>query len=220
MEILDIHTKEASEIDKELRDTAKVMRHSLLTMGLGLSKMKEERLFKELGFRSISGYITRLSIDCKMDRSSLFKWLSIGEAYRKYQSELEQIGFDDSNGPTKLPYIERALQKMPKEEVFDKIKDISVREFKAISANPAKKSPSFSSIAESETAKPIEEGMIKAIGKKLIVRGYEVLIGGRQAMTISSGLGKRTYAYFKKVLLAAGEALEKGGVILPVVLEI
>ena len=200
MEILN-NSAEAAEIDRELRDTVKNMRLSILTMGKGLTKMKEERLYRELGFRSISGYIKQLSIDCKMDRSSIFKWLSIGEAWRKYQSELEQIGFDDSDGPTKLPFIEKALLKMPKEEVFDNIKDMSVREFKALAGNYTPKSPAFDSTAESEIGKPNEEKQIKAIGEKLTVEGYEVFIGGRQAMTLSSSLGKRTYTYFKKVLL-------------------
>ena len=217
MDILDNST-EAADIDRELRDTVKSMQLSILTMGIRLTRIKEERLYRELGFRSLSGYITKLSIECKMDRSSFFKWLSIGEAWRKYHHELEQIGFNDSDGPTKLPYIGRALEKMRKEEVFDNIKDMSVREFKALAGFHARKSPAFGSTAESKTGKPGEEKRIKAIGEKLIVQGNLVLIGGRQAMTLSSSLGKRTYAYFKKVILAAGKALENGGVILPVVL--
>ena len=72
-----------------------------------------------------------------MDRTSLYKWLYIGEAYLKHQSELEQIGFNDSDGPTKLPYLKRALEINQEQEVFNNIKTMTVKEFAAFSKGSA-----------------------------------------------------------------------------------
>jgi hypothetical protein len=186
----------AADIDLGIRETIQGIRLSILAMGIGLARMKEKRLYRDLKFRSMSGYVERLCAENRMERSSMFNWLSIGEAYLKYQSDLDQIGFNDSDGPTKLPFIDRALEKMEKEEVFENIKNMSVREFKAFSRNKSE--------AESEKR------------RKVTIRGNTVFIGRRQAITLSKTMGKKTYEYFKKVILVAGKTFEEGGVILPV----
>jgi hypothetical protein len=165
-------------------------------MGIGLARMKENRLYKDLGFRSITGYIEKLCTECKMERSSVFTWLGIGEAYLKHQTELEKIGFDDRDGPTKLPFIDRALLIKEKDEVFENVKKMSGREFKDFSKSRIE---------------------IDAIDKrKVTVRGNKVFIGDKQAITLSEDMNRRTYDYFRKVILIAGKALQEGGVLLPV----
>jgi hypothetical protein len=64
-----------------------------------------------------------------MERSGLHNWLYIGEAYLKYRKELEKVGFSDEDGPTKLPYVDRALALYQKGEVFRAVKDMSLRQF-------------------------------------------------------------------------------------------
>ena len=208
MEILDYsggipldyaYSNVAAEIDRGIRDTIKGIRLSILAMGIALARMREKVLHRELGFRSITGYIEQLCVENRMERSSMFSWLSIGEVYLRHQSELEEIGFNDSDGPTKLLYMDKALEKTQKEEVFEKIKNMSVREFKAFSRSSA------------------GAGIkIKAARRKVTIQGNEVYIGNTKAITLSSALNKRFYAYFKKVILIAGKALEEGGAILPV----
>ena len=124
---------EAAEIDKRIRSSIKSIRLSVLAMGLGLARIKTRQLYKELGYDSIAHYIQKLCDDTKMDRTNIYKWLYIGKAYLKYQNDLEQIGFNDSDGPTKLPYLERALEANQKKEVFEKVKIMSFREFVAFS---------------------------------------------------------------------------------------
>ena len=53
----------------------------------------------------------------------------IVEAYIKHRNDLEIIGFSDSNGPGKLPYLERALAVGERDEVFNNLMNMSQREF-------------------------------------------------------------------------------------------
>jgi len=187
---------DAVEIDNGIRDTIKGIRLSILAMGLGLAKIKSKSLFKGLNCRSMAEYIERLCNDTKMERSAVFNWLHIGEAYIKYKSDLEQIGFCDSDGPTKLPYLDRALAVRPKQEVFDNIRNMSLREFIGYSRG--------------EAVEPFEDAPLVSI------RGNIVYINGQLAIILSKNPGKRITAYFKKVIQVACEALEAGEVVLPV----
>lgn len=120
----------AAEIDNSIRETIKKARVSILAIGLGLAKIKEKCLYLDLNFSSMSQYVGKLCDDTKIGRSTIFNWLSIGEAYIKYKNDLEKIGFTDSDGLTKLPFIEQALKTKMKQDVFRNIKEMSVRDFK------------------------------------------------------------------------------------------
>ena len=186
----------AGEIDQGIRETIKGIRLSVLAMGIGLAKIKDKGLYVDLNYRSMNQYVEKLCIDTKMDRSSIFNWVKIGEAYLKYRNDLEKIGFNDGDGPTKLPYLERALEANRKIEVFKNIKNMSVREFKTFSKGES----------EAETDK----------SKKITVNNNEVFIGGKKAISINEALDSRTFSYFKKIILLAGKAMQEGEVILPV----
>ena len=125
-----VHSNAAAEIDSTIRKSIRDNRVSVLAMGLDLVKIKEKGLYLGLNCNNISQYVKKLSSDTKMNRSCIFNWLNIGKAYIIYKSELEKIGFGDRDGPTKLPYIERALKTKQRQEVFTNIKKMSVREFK------------------------------------------------------------------------------------------
>ena len=186
----------AQDIDKGIRDTINGMRLSVLAVSIGLAKINEKKMYLELNYRSMNKYVGQLCIETKMDRSSIYNWINIGQAYLKYRSDLEQIGFSDSDGPTKLPYIDRALEANPKPTVFSNIKKMSVREFK-----------NFAKIEPEE--KPEQKF-------KISVRDNVIYYGGRQAITISNKLDRRTHNYFKKVALTAGKAMQEGGIILTI----
>jgi len=186
----------AAEVDRGIRDTIKGMRLSILALGLALTRIKTEHLYQELGCSTMTQYIQRLCEETKMDRSSIYNWLSIGEAYQKYQHELHQIDFNDSDGPTKLPYLERALESNQKQKVFNNIKTMSVREFAAFSKKSSKH--------DTATAPFVS------------VRNHKVFVNGRLAVKINRRLDKKTYAYFRKVIRIAGNAMEHGEVLFPV----
>ena len=203
---------EAAEIDLGIRETIKGIRLSILAMGIGIARLKGKSLYRDLGFRSMTGYIENLCIENKMERSTMLNYVSMGEVYLKYRSELEQIGFSEADGPTKLIYMDRALVKNSKNDVLENIKNMSVREFKAFSRNNQDNAHTVSDLNDKTVTR------ISAIGKKMTINGNNVYIDSKQAITLNSALGKRTSRYLKKVLMAAGKALEEGGVILPFVL--
>jgi hypothetical protein len=162
-------------------------------MGIGLAKIKEERLFVDLRYHSMAKYIERLCQDTQMDRSSMFNWLSIGEAYLKYRRDLDRVGFSDEDGPTKLPYVGRALEIYQKKDVFQAVKNMSLREF-----------ISFSRGGTGEDAGGEED---------IRVKGNQVFIGGRPAVTLDDGLDRKTRTYLEGVIVEAGKALQAGEVL-------
>jgi hypothetical protein len=183
---------DAAEIDAGIRETIKGIRLSILAMGIGLAKIKAKGLYVDLKYHSMAKYIESLCEQTRMDRSSLHNWLYIGEAYIKYRKELEKVGFSDEDGPTKLPYVERALEVYQKKDVFRAVKDMSLRQFISFSRGEAPAVP--------------EESTIQ-------VRGNHVYIGDRQAVTLDEGLDPKTRGYLERVIVEAGEALEAGEVL-------
>ena len=91
-------------------------------MGIALYRIDESGYFMDLGFRKFGEYIDHLAEETGMARTSIYNWEYIGEAYVKHRSELERIGFADDDGPTKLPFLARALENHPKRDVFKAIK--------------------------------------------------------------------------------------------------
>jgi hypothetical protein len=188
-----INSDDAAEIDRGIRETIKGIQLSILAGGIGLAKMKERGLYVDLGYHSNAQYLESLCEQTHMARSSLHNWLYIGETYRKYQKELEKIGFSDEDGPTKLPYVERALALYQKKDVFKAVKDMSLREFISFSRG------------EEALAAP-EESAIR-------VKGNQVYIGDRLAVTLDEGLDPKTRAYLADINAKAGQAIETGEVL-------
>jgi hypothetical protein len=189
------NSDDAAEIDAGIRETIKGIRLSILAVGIGLAKIKDRGLYIDLNHHSMAKYIESLCDDYQMERSGLHNWLYIGEAYLKYRKELERIGFSDEDGPTKLPYVGRALAIYQKKDVFKAVKDMSLRQ--------------FISFSRGEAPAAQEESAIQ-------VRGNQVYIGDRLAVILNEGLDPKTRSYLEGVIVEAGEALEAGEVILPV----
>ena len=193
-----INSDDPVEIDNGIRETIRGIHFSILGMGLGLVKINTMRLYKSLGYQSMGEYIASISKESKMDRSNIYRWLKIGEAYIKYKDELEASGFSESHGPIKLRFLEQALTTGQKEEVFDNIKNMTLREFIDFAkggGNPHSGNLPFVSI-----------------------KGNVVYIRGKRAIIVNKNLGKKTTDYFMEVVGVACEALEKGGYIMPVFL--
>jgi len=181
----------AKEIDAGIRDTIKGVRLSILAMGMGLAKLKAKGLYVDLKYRSMNDYLENLCDEMQIERSTAHNWLYIGEAYIKYRRELDRIEFSDADGPTKLPYVDRALETYEKKEVFKKLKDSSVREFREFS--------------KGKTAAP-KQSKIHVVGKK-------VYVGKKLAVTLADELDPKTRNYLTDINVKAGEALEAGEVL-------
>jgi hypothetical protein len=154
----------AAEIDADIRETIRRVRLSILAMCIGLAKIKAKGLYIDLKYHSMAKYIESLCEQTQMDRSSLHNWLCIGEAYLKYRKELEKIGFSDDDGPTKLPYVDRALALYQKKDVFRAVKDMSLRQFVSFFRGEAPAAPETSPIR---------------------VKGNHVYVGDRPAVTLT-----------------------------------
>jgi hypothetical protein len=127
----------------------------------------------------------------QVERSTAHNWLYIGEAWIKYRRDLEKIEFSDEDGPTKLPYVDRALEAHEKREVFRNVKAMTLKEFKAYAKG------------EEETALP----------SKIRVVGNQVYVGKKLAVTLADELDPKTRAYLTNINVQAGEALEAGEVL-------
>jgi hypothetical protein len=181
----------AKEIDSGIRETIKGIRLSILAMGIGLAKIKNQGLFTDLDYHSMNDYIESLGDEMQMERSTIHNWLYIGEAYIKYRRELERIAFTDEDGPTKLRYVERALEFYEKKEVFKNVKEMSARQFIAFSKGENEAAPR----------------------SKIRVAGNRVYVGKKLAVTLADELDPKTRNYFIKITSEAGEALEAGEVL-------
>jgi hypothetical protein len=181
-----------AEIDAGIRETIKGVRLSILAMGIGLAKIKARGLYIDLEYHSMAKYIESLCEQTQMDRSSIHNWLYIGEAFLKYRKELDKVGFSDEDGPTKLPYVDRALAIYQKKDVFRAVKDMSLRQFISFSRGEAPAAP--------------EESAIR-------VQGNQVWLGDRLAVTLDEGLDPKTRGYLEGVVVEAGRALEAGEVL-------
>jgi len=185
-----VNSDNAKEIDAGIRDTIKGVQLSILAMGMGLARLKEKGLFIDLKYHSMNDYLVNLCYDMKIERSTAHNWLYIGEAFIKYRKDFEKIEFSDIDGPSKLLYLDRALEIHEKREVFKRIKEATLQEFKEFS--------------KGETEKP-KTSKIKVVGNKLY-------IGKHEAVTFSKELDAKTRAYLSKINVQAGEALEAGEV--------
>jgi hypothetical protein len=190
-----VSSDKAEDIDAGIRETIKGVRMSIIAMGVGLAKIKAKGLYIDLKHHSMSKYIERLAEDTQMERSSVFNWLYVGEAYLAFRSELEKIGFTDEDGPTKLPYVSRALVLYPKRGVFKNLKEMSMRAFIGWARG-----------GDADEAPP----------SKIRVVGNRIFVGKTPAVTLSEELDPKTKAYFANINAEAGRALEAGEVILPV----
>ena len=190
------NSEDAQEIDTGIRETIKGIRLSILAMGIGLARLKAKGLWADLGYHSMSKYIEKLGDDTGMDRSGIFNWLYIGEAWLKYRADLEKIEFSDEDGPTKLPYLDRALAAHQKRDVFSKLKALSLRGFIAYSRGAG--------------------AAVEAPPSKIRVVGNQIFVGDTLAVTLAEMLDPATRGYLEGVIVEAGEALEAGEVILPV----
>jgi hypothetical protein len=123
------YSNDPQELDAGIRETLRGVKLSIMAMGIALSRTDVSGLFIDLGFRKFGEYIDHLAEDTGMSRTNLYNWEYIGQAYITHRAELDKIGFSDDDGPTKLPFLTRALEYHPRREVFRNLKDMSKREF-------------------------------------------------------------------------------------------
>ena len=186
----------AMELDSGIRETIKGIKVSALAVGYALVRIKKEKSYVEQYHRKFSEYLEDLCLDAHISRSTIYTWLMAGKVYDKYKDDLNNLGFSELDGYTKLPYLERALMLGDKEEVLDKFISMNYQEF----------------IDFVKSAKNEAKGEVPYWED----RGNVFLQKGKRAVIINSSLDKRSLNALKSANRAALKALEKNGYLLMV----
>jgi len=186
------YSSDASEIDAGIRETIRGVKLSIMAMGIALYRIDVSGLYIDLGYKKFGEYIDKLAEDTGMARTSLYNWEYIGEAYVKNRAELDKVGFSDDDGPTKLPFLSRALEHHPRREVFKNIKGMTKREFEEWSREP--------------TAK------IANKYKGVKVKGSQVFVGNAPLISFADGISPKERNYYENIVLEAAMAVKKNEV--------
>ena len=187
--------------------TISTLEYSLLSIGLGLVKIKEDSLFKTLGFKNMSAYVLYLAHITGKDRSSIYKWLQIGELYLKYQEQLGKAGFTGKDGLTKLSYLERALENNPEEEVYHNIVGMTHREFAGYARSVVESEGIEGEKPEEETKEYTDEW------------GYRFMYREREAVRVHKDIGRRVLKILLPSIRLAFNALDRKGYVVAVHLD-
>jgi hypothetical protein len=182
------YSDKPEEVDAGIRETIRGVKLSIMAMGIALYRLNVAGLYIDLGFRKFGEYIDKLVEDTGMSRANLYNWVYIGEAFVIHRAELEKIGFSDDDGPTKLPYLDRALNNHTKREVYKNLVSMSRRQFEEWSKG---------AVAESEnyyTDVKVNKGRVFA--------------GDEPLAAFSEGLSPEDRRYYEGVLRTAAEARE------------
>ena len=183
------YSVDAAEVDTGIRETIRGVKVSIMAMGIALYRIDVSGLFIGLGFDRFGEYIDNLAEDTGMARTNLYNWEYIGEAYIKNRADLDRIGFTEDDGPTKLPYLNRALEHHPKREVFKNIKDMSKRQFEEWSRASQIKS--------------------KKNYKNIKIKGNGVFVGGVPIVTFAAGLSPQERKYYEGLIYEGALAIKQ-----------
>jgi len=160
-----------------------------MAMGIALYRVDVSGLFIDLGFKKFGEYIDHLAEDTGMARTSLYNWEYIGEAYVKHRAELDKIGFSDDDGPTKLPFLGRALENHQKREVFKNIKEMSKREFEEWSRElPNKNDKKYKSVK---------------------IKGTHVFVGSSPIVSFAEDISPRDRRYYEGLIMEGAKAVQQ-----------
>jgi hypothetical protein len=187
------YSDKPEEVDSGIRETIRGVKLSILAMGIALYRLNVAGLYIDLGFRKFGEYIDKLVEDTGMSRANLYNWVYIGGAFVTHRAELEKIGFSDDDGPTKLPYLDRALTNYSKREVYKNLVSMSRRQFEEWSRG---------------TSQEVE----KYYTNVKLFKG-KVLAGDEPLIAFVEGLSPEDRRYYEGVIRSAAEARENNEVI-------
>ena len=183
------YSQDAAEVDSGIKDTIKGVKLSIMAMGIALYRVDVGGLFIDLGFKKFGEYIDHLAEETGMSRTTIYNWEYIGQAYITNRSELDRIGFSDDDGPTKLPFLSRALENHSKREVFRNIVGMSKREFEE-----------WSREAASKAAKKY---------KRVKMKGSGVYVGNTPIVSFADGMSPKDRKYYEALIIEGTKALEQ-----------
>jgi hypothetical protein len=183
------YSQDATEVDAGIKDTIRGVKVSIMAMGIALYRVDVGGLFIDLGFRKFGEYIDHLAEDTGMSRTTLYNWEYIGQAYITHRAELDRIGFNDDDGPTKLPFLPRALEHYTKREVFKNIKDMTKREFEDWSRG--------------ETLQNDKNY------KNVRIKGKDIFAGKSPLVSFADGISPQERRYYENLLMEGALAMSQ-----------
>ncbi|MDR2921840.1 MAG: hypothetical protein LBU85_00695 [Treponema sp.] len=131
-----------------------------------------------------------------MAKTTLYNWEYIGEAYITHRADLDRIGFigfNDDDGPTKLPFLPRALEHYTKREVFKNIKGMTKREFEDWSRGDT--------IQNDKKYKNVK------------IKGANIFVGNSPLVSFADGISPRDRRYYEALLLEGAQAVQNNEVV-------
>jgi len=183
------YSQDAAEVDAGIKDTIRGVKISIMAMGIALYRVDVGGLFMDLGFKRFGEYIDHLADETGMARTSLYNWEYIGQAYITNRADLDRIGFNDDDGPTKLPFLPRALEHYTKREVFKNIKDMTKREFEDWSKG--------------------DNNQNDKNYKSVKIKGKDILVGKAPLVSFSEEISPRDRRYYESLLLEGALAISQ-----------
>jgi hypothetical protein len=183
------YSQNAKEVDAGIRETISGVKLSIMAMGIALYRIDVSGLFIDLGLRKFGEYIDKLAEDTGMSRTTIYNWEYIGQAYITHRADLDKIGFSDDDGPTKLPFLGRALENHSKKKVFENLKNMSKREFEEWSRKPPNKNDK--------------------IYKNVKIKGTHLFVGTSPIIAFADKISPQDRRYYEELLMEGARAIEK-----------
>lgn len=177
------YSVDATVVDAGIRETIQGVKISIMAMGIALYRVDVSGLFIDLGFKKFGEYIDHLSEETGMSRTNFYNWEYIGQAYIIHRAELDKIGFTDADGPTKLPFLPRALEHHPKKDVYKNIKGMSKREFEEWSRGQ---------MLQNDNDKNF---------KSVKIKGDAVFVGSSPLVSFAEGVSPKDRRYYETLLM-------------------
>ncbi|MCL2092803.1 MAG: hypothetical protein FWH12_01290 [Treponema sp.] len=190
----------AQEYDRKLREAIGNPGPSPLVMGTYLARIQEGALYKNLGYKNMNDYLITISQAAGKKKPSIHRWLTIGISYLKHQDDLENAGFTEKHGNTKLLYLDEALDKHDKKEVFNKLVSLSFKDF-LLYVRP---------MQPTSVLPKIEENLKPMKGSKAGEKNERIYIKGNLALTINLNQESDTLYYLMRINNLAKKAIERG----------
>ena len=146
MNEISVNYKTAAELNQKIIFTAQMAQQNLFKMCCMLKRMRDEKLYKELGYQSFETYCEN---EVGMKHSNAYRYISIVENVKNFPS-MGQIGM------TKLSLL-ASLSESQQEEIQQNVnvEDISVRKLKEEIARLKEESESAGQRAENERQRRI-----------------------------------------------------------------
>ena len=183
------YSENAKVVDAGIKEAIRGVKVSIMAMGIALYRMDVSEFYYDLGYKKFGEYIDHLSEETGMARTTLYNWEYVGDAYITHRSELDSIGFSNDDGPTKLPFLPRALENYSKREVFKNIKLMNKREFEDWSKGPL--------LEKHKTY------------KNIMIKGNEVFVGKSPLVSFAEDISPKDRKYYEGLLLEGAVAVQK-----------